>query len=430
MQLNLKSWIFALRTSFWPIPTAMTLLAIFAAFGIMEADLFVQDREIAFVSEMTMSLEGARLAVSTVAGSMITVASLVFSMTLISLTLVSQQLGPRILLHFMDDRTTQVMLGLFVATFIFALIVLLKLGDEALGGRVPSLSVLVTAGLAIAALGMMIRFIHHIATRIQADVLIAELGDDLREAAAEFFPSDSSAHEPADDSELQSLRECFDSEKTKQLALSRSGYLRRIDEENGCELAVENDLLLRLAARPGEFVLAGIPVLAVTRESGAAEISQELEEKLCSLVSVGQRRTPEASIEFEISALVEVALRALSPGINDPFTANACIDRLADGLRQLMQRKTQQPVTRDEQGKIRILHQLQPFSRYLSKSFDEIAEAGREKRRVLNNLISVHESLEVLAPGDNVRDQLHERLAVLKRYLKELPPMAMVPDDR
>jgi uncharacterized membrane protein len=136
--------------------------------------LAFQHKGVGFVPLITMPIESARLALSTIAGSMITIASLVFSMTLVALTLVSQQFGPRILMLFMDDRETQVVLGLFVGTFMFALIILLRLGDEAMGNRVPGVAVIAAAALTILSLGMMIRFIHHISMRIQADVLIAD----------------------------------------------------------------------------------------------------------------------------------------------------------------------------------------------------------------------------------------------------------------
>lgn len=420
MQFHFHSWLYAIRTSFWPIPLAMGLTAILAALAVMEADLAIQGRDVAIVSKMTMPLESARLALSTIAGSMITIASLVFSMTLIALTLVSQQLGPRILLHFMDDRETQVMLGLFVATFIFALIVLLRVGDEAMGRRVPALAVLLTAGLAIVALGMMIRFIHHIATRIQADVLIAELGDDLNRAAEKYAAEDRSEDHLPEEDELKAFQETFDDKNVVNLALSKSGYLRRLETGKACELAMENDLFLRMQARPGEFVLAGTPVLAVVCRNGTGSISEELQEQICALISVGRRRTAEASLEFEISALVEVALRALSPGINDPFTASACVDRLADGLRKLMQRETELPISRDQEGDIRVMHKEEPFSRYLATAFDAITESGRSKDQILKKLTETFKSLENLTKQDQQKEELERRQKIIEAMRGDL----------
>ena len=397
MRIDLKAWLYAMRASFWAIPIVMALAAIVAAFAIMEADLAIGRKQLTFPPAMTMPIESARLALSTIAGSMITIASLVFSMTLVALTLVSQQLGPRILLFFMDDRETQIMLGLFVATFIFALIVLLRVGDEALGGRVPSLAVLLTAGLAIFALGMMTRFIHHIATRIQADVVIAALGRDLKAAASGFADQGADSGKAAGADELEQIDKQLSGDALTHVALETSGYLRRMDTDTACSLACEHDLLIAMQVRPGQFVLAGTPILAVCSNNGDADLGNDLQRDIACLVTVGERRTPEASVEFEISALVEVALRALSPGINDPFTACACIDRLAVGLLHLMDRDSERRVHRDDDGVIRVVHTAEPFSRYLSSAFDAIAHAGRNQPVVLEKLSATLASLEQIA---------------------------------
>ncbi len=415
MKLDLQSWLFAMRTSFWPLPILMGLMAIVAALVIMQADLTFQAKNVRFMPMMTMPIESARLALSTIAGSMITIASLVFSMTLVALTLVSQQLGPRILLLFMDDRETQVMLGLFIATFVFALIVLLRVGDEELVGRVPAVAVILTAGLAIFALGMMIRFIHHIATRIQADVLIAELGHDLTEAARKFAKLDQEGDQTTSEQELKKIKRRVTDDPAIDVTLGTSGYLRRLETETACDLAKQHNLVLSMKVRPGQFVLAGTPILAVACNADGKEIGDDLQSELCRLVAVGEKRTPEASVEFEISALVEVALRALSPGINDPFTASACIDRLADGMRTLMQRKTEQRVSRDEDGEIRVVHAAEPFSRYLITAFSAIREAGRNNTLITNRLAKILADLEQIASVPKHRTELKKQSAILKK---------------
>ena len=403
MRVDLTGWLYVLRSSFWLIPSLMGLAAIIAAFAVLEADVALGDRSLTFPPGMTMPIESARLALSTIAGSMITIASLVFSMTLVALTLVSQQLGPRILMLFMDDRETQIMLGLFVATFVFALIVLLRVGDEEIVGRVPALAVVCTAGLAIFALGMMIRFIHHIATRIQADVLIAELGRDLI-SATERFAKHENEHQLSDD-DLRKIETRTGS--MTSISLPISGYLRRLDSVAACTLAHENGLVLRMIARPGEFILSGTPIFSVVLDDEEKAVSDDLHSELCALAMVGDRRTPEASVEFELAALVEVALRALSPGINDPFTASACIDRLADGLRTLMRRSTEQRVTCDQSGIIRVIHPSEPFDRYLSVAYDAISEMGRSNPITLSKLKSVLSDLEHIADNDHQKEALN-----------------------
>lgn len=407
MQLDVKSWLFRIRSNFWFLPILMGLAALLVANGLMEArEMFRGD--VFATSRWAMSIESARLALSTIAGSMITIATLVFSMTLVALTLVSQQLGPRIMFLFMEDRETQVILGLFIATFIFALMILLRIGDEALVSRVPVMAVILTVCLALFSLGMMIRFIHHIATRIQADVLIAELGSDLNEAAQEFVDRQNNEHEAADKDELKVVEETFEREDILDLWLPRSGYLHRIQQASCCAFAADNNLILKIIARPGQFVLAGTPIMRVASSRGAGEQFDNLKKELSALITVGRRRTPEASIEFEISALVEVALRALSPGLNDPYTAIACVNRLGDGLRMLMARRSEQRVSRDAGGNIRVIHAAEPFSRYLSVAFGAVVEAGTGQKLVTERMITILAELENLADQQDQKTELRK----------------------
>lgn len=385
---------FAVRNSFWFIPTLLLLASAAGAFAVMEIDAKLLEEGPDFLKPFSMPISGARLAVSTIAGSMMTVASLVFSMTLVALTMISQQLGPRVMFLFMDDRPTQVVLGVFVATFTFALIVLLKIGDVTMAGRVPGLAVMFTAILALVSLVLMIHFIHHIATRIQADVLIAQLGADLQRAAEQFAEQGRGEENFASEEECRKLDRLTNGERGAVVALETSGYLLRIDADSAVRLARDNDLLLRMDVRAGEFLIAGRPAISVFLMGEDSGISDELADRLRSLVVIGARRTPEATIEFEINALVEVALRALSPGVNDPYTAIACIDRLADGLRVLMKRTGEQRVARDSEGVIRMVHVAEQFSRYVETAFEGIRQSAISNLIVLRKLKAVFEFLD------------------------------------
>lgn len=414
MRFDIYGVLFAIRSSFWLIPSILSLSALVLALLVTGTDLGLKHDLTLYLPEIAMPIESARMVLSTIAGSMITIATLVFSMTLVALTMVSQQLGPRILLRFMDDREIQLVLGLFIATFLFALIVLMRLGNASGVTRSPGIGVLFAAGLAILAVGMMIRFIHHIATRIQADVLIAELGEELNRAANEFLATldedDASGEEKR--AEIDGI---FDNEKVLALPAERSGYLNRIFEAAGCELARKYDAVLRIEARPGDFVISGSHVVSIAFANGKDRENDNMENELTNLLAIDKRRTPAATVEFEIKALTEVALRALSPGVNDPYTAVACIDRLADGLRILMRRKSEQRVTRDKDGKICIVHAPEPFSRYLSIAFDAISEAAGPDRIALPEMRYVIEELESLADSQSQR-------SALRRYKSKLKP--------
>jgi uncharacterized membrane protein len=181
-----------------------------------------------------------------------------------------------------------------------------------------------------------------------------------------------------------------------------------LDASALCHCAQQHDAVLRLEARQGTFVLEGQAVLSVALPSDADALTSEARKQLTELLLVGPKRLPEASIDFEISALVEVALRALSPGINDPFTAVACIDHLADGLRILAATDDRRRVHRDDEGTIRLMQQPEPFARHLAQAFGSIIECSRDNGAVRERLAQITAQLLELVDGDEARNALKE----------------------
>ena len=409
MKDRLASLLYTVRTNFWFIPTVLAVLAVFGALLVIELDVAIQRQSIV---PLHMTIESARLALSTIAGSMITIASLVFSMTLVSLTSVSQQLGPRILLRFMDDRPTQIVLGIFIATFLYSLIVLMRVGDDEQAGIVPGLGVTIAAGLAIAALGGMIHFFDHVAKRIQADSLIGELSRDLQVSSENFAAkTNSPSHLLAAEDEEEITNLFADEPNVLLIKQPKSGYPRRLNTSEIRSIAEQEGLVVSVEVLPGQFVLQDQIVLkAAGRE--AKSLPDNIDDQLGCLMLVADKRTPEAAIDFEIDALVEVALRALSPGVNDPFTAIACIDHLADGLRVLATSNVRRLVERDDQDKVRIVQHSQPFQHYSSRAFDTIINSARGNQLVLTHIEQVIASLA----------QLQHEGTALKEYdrLREL----------
>jgi len=402
---RLTSLLYAVRTNFWFIPTGLAVLAIAASLMVVELDVAIQRQTWV---PLHMSIESARLVLSTIAGSMITIASLVFSMTLVALTSVSQQLGPRILQRFMDDRPTQFALGIFIATFLFALILLMRVGDDARGGVVPGLGVTLSAGLAIVAIGTMIHFFDHVAKRLQADALIGELARDLQAAAQEYVGrTHSDARSLAPDAAARIEKRFDQADCTMAVKQLLSGYLRRVDGARLCRLGAQEDLIMRVEVRPGQFVLADQAVLTVAYHEGA-RLPDDIENQLGCLMRVAEKRMPEATIEFEIDALVEVALRALSPGVNDPFTAIACVDHLADGMRLLATGKDHYLADRDTDDVVRVIHKLTPFREHLDRAFGPVIAAASGNEMVLRHMARAMEQLKALGGRKSVMDALED----------------------
>jgi uncharacterized membrane protein len=418
MKSKLASLYYAVRSSFWFIPSVMAVFAMLAAPLLLRvdeaADLVELSRRI---PGPTLTVEGARQILSTIAGAMITVASLVLSMTFVALTLLSQQLGPRILQVFMEDTTTKVTIGIFLATFVFAILTLGATGTGKEGEFVPLLTAYTAGALALVAFGVMINFINHIATSIQADVVISRLGDELNAAI-----SSELARTKENVRWLQSdgadTHGALPEPDLTYFTLDRSGYIETIDELAALEFARNRNVHLQLLCRPGHYILRGIPVAALepiedselsagdgnddssNEDTKSGEEDDPIAREVQSLFTTGARRTRRQHVEFEIHALVEIALRALSPGINDPFTALTSIDRLTDGLSRILAREGSRRILVDDDGVCRVSFYPTPFEHYLDSAFFPIRQAAPGNTMVALKLLSALRSLTVHAQSD------------------------------
>lgn len=323
--------------------------------------------------------EGASLLLGTVAGSMIAITGTVFSMTLVVLSLASSQLGPRLLRNFMRDTANQLVLGTFVSTFVYCLLVLrtIRRADEA--AFVPHLSASVGVLLAVVSIGVLIYFIHHVSVSIQADEVVARVGRELYDGIERLFPrqprkSASHLEAPGD----EALPAAFDSE-AGTVGATWDGYLQRVDTDALMELAVSEKLLLRLERRPGHYLVEG---RALVRVWPGDRLSESLVEKINAAFVSGNQRTGVQDLEFSFQQLVEIAVRALSPGVNDPFTAIACVDRLASGLCRLA-RRAMPPMHRfDPDGHLRLVAPGPAFAGIVDVAFNLIRQSARSNPAV------------------------------------------------
>jgi uncharacterized membrane protein len=371
-----------IASSLWLVPGLMILGAIVLSSLTLSLDVLIDLPE-----PLQVGPEGGRAVLSAIAGSMITVASLVFSLTLIALQLASSQLGPRLITRFMRDRINQVVLGTFLATFLYALLVLRTMFGTA-EEETPGVSITTALVLVVISLCWLIYFIHHVADSIQADTVISDVGRDLRTAIDQGFPQIERPEHQALDQGLLLDRLA---EEGAPLTLARSGYVQVIDVEALLELACERDLVIDLQRRPGHFVVAGEPVGHVRPASGWHE---EVEQCVRGAIVVGPKRTLSQDVEFPISMLVGIALRALSTGINDPLTAITAIDRLTAGLAELGARPDPPAQISDDDGTLHLILHPTTFAGALDAAFDDIRQAAQGQVRVLIRLL---EALTVLA---------------------------------
>jgi uncharacterized membrane protein len=341
-------------SSYWFVPAIMAAAAVALSLVSVELDRRVQERVLAQVGIIwSGGAEGARGLLSTVAGSTITVAGVIFSMTLVVLSLASSQFGPRLLRQFMADQGTQVVLGTFIATFVFCLLVLRTVRGTGEAHFVPAISVTLGLALTLASLGVLIFFIHHVARSIQAPQLVARVGEDLLDAIDRLFPEDIGEPPPEDAPEpATALLPSDFGEQSRPVRAGRAGYVQAVEADGLIDSAATAGLVVRLLVQPGHFVAQGEPIAYAWP---AARVTAKVCEEIAAAITIGRERTPTQDVEVTVEQLVEVAVRALSPGINDPFTAVACVDWLGAAFARAANRSFPKAARFDEDGSLRVV---------------------------------------------------------------------------
>ena len=410
-----------LRSSYWFIPMAMVI----AAAVVSRASILV-DRTIGelWVQPPLWAYPGgpaeASTLLSAVAGSMITVAGVTFSITIVTLSLASSQFGPRLLRSFMRDTGTQIVLGTFVATYVYSILVLHAIVTVEPRAFVPRISVTVALLLAVAGVGVLIYFIHHVSASIQAENVIAALGHDLDRAIDSLFPDDDSTSSKQPEPRADARPPRGGDRPGNPIPAEETGYLQAIDTDRLMALATEEDLVLHLSYRPGDFVVEGSAlVVAWPPDEADEEIAGRIREGFI----LGAARLRLQDVELAVDQLVEIAVRALSPGINDPFTAIACIDRLAASLAHLAQKDIPSARRYDENGALRLIHDAVTFAGIVDAAFNQIRQNARSSAAVTMRLLEAVAIVAAHARSDEQRDALRHQAQMMWRGCAEMLPM-------
>lgn len=362
--------------------------------------------------------EGARSVLSTVAGSMITVAGVVFSITIVVLSLTSSQFGPRLLHNFMRDTVSQIVLGTFIATFIYCLLILrtIRSGEET--EFVPQISVIVGVLLSVASIGVLIYFIHHISQSIQAANIIAGVGHDLEKGIKELYPEMVGREEPGQKPWWRNQGDVPSNfeEEAHPVTAAGSGYVLAIDNEGLMKIAVEEKVIFHLKHNPGDFIVQGSNLVMVWPSERADE---NLAKKVNNTFILGKQRTHTQDVKFAIDQLVEIAVRALSPGINDPFTAMMCIDKLGVALCHLAERAIPSPYRYNDDGKLCIITKSVKFVDVVDTAFNQIRQYGRTSAAVTIRLLETIAVIAERVHRDEDRAALLRHAAMIERGSRE-----------
>lgn len=388
-----------LRSSYWFVPSLLAFVAIGLSFGMAKVDANLSDnfaRSVGWI--YSGGPEGARGVLSAISSSVIGVAGTTFSITIAVLSLTSGQYGPRLLRGFMRDTGNQVVLGTFTATYLYCLLVLRTIRGTERTTYVPHLSVSVGVLLAILSVAVLIYFVHHVAESIHVTHIIESVGRDADEAVGRLFPKEIGEKEGEGQpptSDAVSVR-------------SRSvGYVESVDAEALLSLAQRHGLTIRVEARPGEYVMPDGPLLSVWPAAGGHEPA------LRRAFSIGRQRTTLQDAEFCFLQLSEVAVRALSPGINDPFTAMQCLDRITAAMCLLAPRHWPSACRYDEQGALRLIAKPVSPEAIVEAAYGHIRQAAKDSPAVLARLRQCLEIALDRAEQPGLRQSLREELSRL-----------------
>ena len=457
----------AFRQNYWFWPSVLTVVAVLAGVGLPAIDRAVGSEWTQAADWLrAMQVDGARVMLTTLAGSVLGVAGVSFSITIVAVSFASGTYGPRLVGNFMRDRTNQVVLGVFLATFAYCIVVLRSVhaaegsgGEDALASFVPQIALLVALWLTLVSIAALIYFIHHVPESINVMNLAAQIGRELGTSIAASIEAEDRAREDAADADAEAPRSGAPeggagggvpgrggvpetgSERSGEAALSAgldaagsevepdnvarlgapyAGYVVRYDIEQLEEIARARNLHMRVVRRPGEFLVAGETLVTIWPPE---RFDGEAREEINDCVLVGTERTSVQDVLFLSDELVEIVGRALSPGVNDPRTAILCLDWLASGLAEFLGARLGLPEP-DGAGSTRVLFERVTFERMLTRSF------GTMRQYVAADRNATLHAIEVLASLGS-RTRRAEWRAVIVETMEEIATSAgeMLPES-
>ena len=425
--MQFAEWADRIRHSLWFIPTLCTLASAGAALLLVWISSATDAEATNLPLLFSAGVDGARAMLQAIAGSIITVAGVVFSITIVALQLASTQFSPRVLRTFLRDRSTQVVLGAFMGTFTYTLLVLrsIRSEDESASAFVPAFAISGALALTLISLGMLIYFIHHISVRIQVTSILASVADDTLETLErlgrrwrddEDRSWNPTAGRTAPTVPPSGAVPITDARTSETLLPAReSGYLQFVSIETLVTAAAQAQGRLRLLLAPGLWLQEGVPCAAFEREGGTDVDRDRLQDALAEGLGVGHERSMSEDVAFGIQQLVDIAIKALSPSVNDPTTAMNCLDRLVQILVAAGTTSDAPRSFTDAGGTLRLEVPFPSFEELCNLSFDQIRHYGRTAPAVVVHLARALSVLRTLPP---------QRQPVLRRHARLLADAA------
>jgi len=415
----------SLRSSLWFVPGSLVLVAVLLAIGLIEADTRINNHVFdTWPRLFGAGAAGARGLLVAVASSMITVAGVVFSITLVALSLASSQYTSRVLRNFMTDRTNQTVLGVFVGIFAYCLVVLRTIREGPDIEFVPSMAVLGGVVLAFIGIVYLIYFIHHIATTIQASHILARIAAETVERIDHLFPESVGQKDEyyvdPDPSHTDPRR------RWHAAPASRTGYIQKVEAESLLAIARDQKTVVRMERRVGDFIIKGMPLASILTADDSRPPSLEAINRLSAAYAINAQRTTDQDAAYGIRQIVDVALKALSPGINDTTTAVMSLDYLTAILVRLCSRGIESPCRYDD-GELRVITRGATFVSMVELAFDQIRQnaGGSGNVAVFTRLVDAINTLEGQTQCPNRRVVLLQQARALEEVIRRTIPASL-----
>jgi uncharacterized membrane protein len=341
----------------------------------------------------------AQVILAGIAASIMTVVSIVFAILLMTLTLASMQFSPRIIVSFTRDRVTQWTLGIFLGTFSYCMAALPAARSQP-HPFAPVATVLGAMLLALACVALLLYFIHHISQAISVNQIVDRIASETEAMVDEMMPHPHRLSRMGDNDQIDPA-----AWETPVLS-DASGYIRFIDTDQLVALAKSYRVKIHVLRRVGQFVPAGIPLLMVYK---GERLSSEGIAQLRGAFDFGPSRTLQQDLEFGVLQIVDIALKAISPAVNDPSTAISCVDQLSRILIRFASREPPESVLYDPPGIARVSMLWTDFDRMLDSAFEQIRLYSQTDMAVSLRLLRALGDIAVSTPDPQYRRALAER---------------------
>lgn len=416
MLAKLYNYLQILKSDLWFIPA----LFCFVSFCIILSGYYAETHYFSNLNVPEYFFQGstddAKSVIIALLSAMITMATLAISITIVVLSLAASQLGPRLIKSFMEDRKTKDFFGLFFGTVIACFVLTIILHSRTSEAVTPQMTISLVFGLCLVNLFVLLGFVNHVAQSCIADNIILKVSEDLMSALKRLTRDSKPFKKPEEAHDKVDWPKDFDQIST-DLFFDRSGYVQNIHYEAIVNFAAKHDCRIHIRFKSGHFLVRGEDGVRLYTKSPLPDDAQNII-KDCFIV--GEGRTATQDIEYSIRHLVEIAIRALSPGINDAFTAMHVLDQLSVAVAFVFEKETPSEHFYDEDGVKRLIARQVNIEDLIFSAFEQIRYNGSEMPSIIRHMVKTLRTLSGLTDSSDAKRALLAQADSLKTDLKSI----------